>query len=198
MMSNSDIDGLASSGAAVPVYDRPCERPEPAVRGQQQPTRSIVEVIGTVRFASKLSPDPQLVEKIRDVVGLSTNPPTVAVVFAVDEHSQIQALERAQPILPMDVGQPERRTHEDPRSLMALQAAIPAARVRLEIPASDRAPSRGDLRDYGGRGHRSDPLACDERGGPCRFRDAAHAVAADHHQSDPDHPATWSRRPWMT
>jgi len=59
----------------------------------------------------KLSPDPQLVEKVRDVVGLYMNPPTNAVVFAVDEKSQIQALERAQPILPMDLGQPERQTH---------------------------------------------------------------------------------------
>lgn len=59
----------------------------------------------------KISPDPQLVEKIRDVVGLYVAPPTNAVVFSVDEKSQIQALQRAQPILPMDVGQPERRTH---------------------------------------------------------------------------------------
>jgi transposase len=59
----------------------------------------------------KLSPDPQLVDKVRDVVGLYMNPPTNAVVFAVDEKSQIQALQRAQPILPMDIGQPERRTH---------------------------------------------------------------------------------------
>jgi transposase len=59
----------------------------------------------------KLSPDPQLIEKIRDVVGLYMNPPTNAVVFSVDEKSQIQALARAQPILPMDLGQPERRTH---------------------------------------------------------------------------------------
>jgi transposase/transposase-like protein len=59
----------------------------------------------------KLSPDPQLVEKIRDVVGLYMAPPANAVVFSVDEKSQIQALQRAQPILPMDVGQPERRTH---------------------------------------------------------------------------------------
>jgi len=59
----------------------------------------------------KISPDPQLVEKIRDVVGLYMNPPANAVVFAVDEKSQIQALERAQPILPMDLGQPERQTH---------------------------------------------------------------------------------------
>jgi len=58
----------------------------------------------------KLSPDPQLVDKVRDVVGLYINPPEKAVVFAFDEKSQIQALQRAQPILPMDVGQPERRT----------------------------------------------------------------------------------------
>lgn len=59
----------------------------------------------------KLSPDPQLVAKIRDVVGLYMAPPANAVVFSVDEKSQIQALQRAQPILPMDFGQPERRTH---------------------------------------------------------------------------------------
>jgi transposase len=59
----------------------------------------------------KMSPDPQLVDKVRDVVGLYMNPPAHAVVFAFDEKSQIQALQRAQPILPMDVGQPERRTH---------------------------------------------------------------------------------------
>ena len=58
----------------------------------------------------KLSPDPQLVDKIRDVVGLYMDPPHNAVVFSFDEKSQIQALERAQPILPMDIGQPERRT----------------------------------------------------------------------------------------
>ena len=63
----------------------------------------------------KLSPDPQLVEKIRDVVGLYVAPPANAVVFSVDEKSQIQALQRAQPILPMDFGQPERRTHNDVR-----------------------------------------------------------------------------------
>src|SRR6266542_4304298 len=59
----------------------------------------------------KMSPDPQLVDKVRDVVGLYMNPPNNAVVFSFDEKSQIQALQRAQPILPMDIGQPERRTH---------------------------------------------------------------------------------------
>jgi transposase len=59
----------------------------------------------------KMSPDPQFVAKVRDVVGLYMNPPSNAVVFSFDEKSQIQALERAQPILPMDIGQPERQTH---------------------------------------------------------------------------------------
>ena len=56
------------------------------------------------------SPDPQLIDKIRDVVGLDMAPPANAVVFSVDEKSQSQALQRAPPILPMDLGQPERRT----------------------------------------------------------------------------------------
>ena len=59
----------------------------------------------------KLSPDPQLVAKVRDVVGLYMPPPQNAVVFSFDEKPQVQALQRAQPILPMDLGQPERRTH---------------------------------------------------------------------------------------
>jgi transposase len=59
----------------------------------------------------KLSDDPQFVAKVRDIVGLYMHPPQNAVVFAVDEKSQTQALERAQPVLPMDVGAPERQTH---------------------------------------------------------------------------------------
>jgi len=60
----------------------------------------------------RLSNDPQFVEKVRDIVGLYMNPPTHAVVLCVDEKSQIQALERSQPLLPMRPGQPERRTHD--------------------------------------------------------------------------------------
>ena len=62
----------------------------------------------------KLSSDPFFVEKVRDVVGLYLNPPeqTRAVVLCVDEKSQVQALERTQPLLPMRPGQPERRTHD--------------------------------------------------------------------------------------
>lgn len=60
----------------------------------------------------KLSPDPLLVEKVRDIVGLYMNPPDHALVFCVDEKSQIQALDRTQPMLPMLPGQLERRTHD--------------------------------------------------------------------------------------
>ena len=60
----------------------------------------------------KLSPDPLLIEKVRDVVGLYLCPPEHAVVLCVDEKSQIQALNRTQPLLPMRPGQIERRTHD--------------------------------------------------------------------------------------
>jgi transposase len=60
----------------------------------------------------KLSTDPLFVEKVRDVVGLYLNPPERAVVLCVDEKSQIQALDRTQPLLPMRPGQVERHTHD--------------------------------------------------------------------------------------
>lgn len=60
----------------------------------------------------KLSKDPLFVEKVRDIVGLYLNPPDKALVLCVDEKSQIQALDRTQPILPMRPGQSERRTHD--------------------------------------------------------------------------------------
>jgi transposase len=60
----------------------------------------------------KLSPDPLLIDKVRDIVGLYVNPPEHALVLCVDEKSQIQALDRTQPLLPMRPGQPERRSHD--------------------------------------------------------------------------------------
>ncbi|MFF1651734.1 IS630 family transposase, partial [Streptomyces sp. NPDC058240] len=60
----------------------------------------------------KLSTDPQFVAKVVDVVGLYHHPPEKAVVLCVDEKSQIQALDRSQPVLPMMPGMPERRTHD--------------------------------------------------------------------------------------
>ena len=60
----------------------------------------------------KLSPDPLLIEKVRDIAGLYINPPDHALVLCVDEKSQIQALDRTQPLLPMQPGQLERGTHD--------------------------------------------------------------------------------------
>jgi len=60
----------------------------------------------------KFSTDPQLEAKIRDVVGLYLNPPDKAIVLCVDEKSQVQALDRTAPTLPMRLGIPERQTHD--------------------------------------------------------------------------------------
>jgi transposase len=60
----------------------------------------------------KLSSDPLFVEKVRDIVGLYLDPPLKAMVLCVDEKSQIQALDRTQPLLPLAPGIPERRTHD--------------------------------------------------------------------------------------
>lgn len=60
----------------------------------------------------KISRDPELTRKVRDVVGLYLNPPENAIVFCVDEKSQIQALDRTQPLLPLRPGQVERQTHD--------------------------------------------------------------------------------------
>jgi len=60
----------------------------------------------------KLSTDPQFVEKVRDIVGLYLDPPERALVLCVDEKTQIQALDRSQPVLPMRPGQAERRSHD--------------------------------------------------------------------------------------
>jgi len=60
----------------------------------------------------KFSSDPEFAPKVRDIVGLYINPPEKAVVLSVDEKSQIQALDRTQPILPLRPGLPERQTHD--------------------------------------------------------------------------------------
>ena len=77
------------------------------------------------REAWKLSKDPQFIEKVRDVVGLYLNPPERAVVLCVDEKSQIQALDRTAPILPMLPGVPQRATHDYKRAgTSSLYAAL--------------------------------------------------------------------------
>ena len=60
----------------------------------------------------KLSRDPHFVTKVRDIIGLYLNPPDKALVMCMDEKSQIQALDRTQPLLPLRPGQIERRTHD--------------------------------------------------------------------------------------
>ena len=60
----------------------------------------------------KLSKDPLFIEKVRDIVGLYLNPPEKALVLCADEKSQVQALDRTQPLLPMRPGQVERHTHD--------------------------------------------------------------------------------------
>jgi transposase len=62
--------------------------------------------------AFKLAPDPQFIDKVRDIVGLYLNPPEAAVVLCVDEKSQIQALERSAPVGPLLPGVPERHSHD--------------------------------------------------------------------------------------
>ena len=76
----------------------------------------------------KLSKDPLFVEKVRDIVGLYMAPPKRAVVLCVDEKSQIQALDRTQPLLPMRPGQAERRSHDYTRhGTLSLFAALDVA-----------------------------------------------------------------------
>jgi len=108
-------------------------------------TRSMAEKVGLSRMAISriwrafslqphrsetftLSKDPLLVEKVRDIVGLYLDPPERALVLCVDEKSQIQALDRMQPLLPMRPGQVERRTHDYQRhGTTSLFAALDVA-----------------------------------------------------------------------
>lgn len=80
----------------------------------------------------KLSTDPDFVAKVRDVVGLYLSPPQHAMVLCVDEKSQIQALDRSQPMLPMRPGQPARRSHDYARhGTTSLFAALDVATGRV-------------------------------------------------------------------
>jgi transposase len=132
------LDGLLDEprpGAPRKILDRDVERvitrtlestPEDATHWS---TRSMAKASGLGRTAIgriwrafslqphrsetfKLSADPLFVEKVRDIVGLYLNPPERALVLCVDEKSQMQALDRTQPLLPMRPGQVERRTHD--------------------------------------------------------------------------------------
>jgi transposase len=87
----------------------------------------------------KFSTDPDAEEKIHDVVGLYMNPPTNAVVLSVDEKTQIQALNRTQPILPLRAGLPARQTHDYERNgLTSLYAALEVASGAVIGECSER------------------------------------------------------------
>lgn len=96
----------------------------------------------------KLSPDPLFIDKVRDVVGLYLNPPDAAVVLCVDEKTQVQALDRTAPILPLIPGTPERRTHDYKRNgTTNLYAALNVAsgHVIADMTARHRAEEFGHL-----------------------------------------------------
>ena len=86
----------------------------------------------------KLSSDPLFVDKVRDIVGLYLSPPDRALVLCVDEKSQIQALDRTQPVLPMLPGMPERRTHDYKRHGTTL-----CSPPSMSPPASSSASATG-------------------------------------------------------
>jgi transposase len=87
----------------------------------------------------KFSTDPDAEEKIHDVVGLYLNPPTNAVVLSIDEKTQIQALNRTQPLLPLRPGLPARQTHDYKRNgLTSLYAALEVTSGAVVGACSDR------------------------------------------------------------
>ncbi len=91
------------------------------------------------RESFKLSPDPLFIEKVRDIVGLYLNPPDAAVVLCVDEKSQIQALDRSAPVLPLMPGVPERATHDYVRNgTTNLYAALDVASGQVIAEMSPR------------------------------------------------------------
>jgi transposase len=111
----------------VDIITRTLETPPPHTT--QWTTRSMAEVAGLSKATIsriwrtfglqshrvdtfKLSADPQFIEKVRDIVGLYLNPPDHALVLSFDEKSQVQALDRTRPLLPMRPGIPARQTHD--------------------------------------------------------------------------------------
>jgi len=87
----------------------------------------------------RLSSDPQFIEKVRDIVGLYLNPPEAAVVLCVDEKTQVQALDRTAPILPLLPGTPARATHDYRRhGTTNLYAALNVASGKVISNLSER------------------------------------------------------------
>jgi transposase len=89
--------------------------------------------------AFKLSTDPQFIDKVRDIVGLYLNPPEAALVLCVDEKTQVQALDRTAPVLPLLPGVVERRTHDYRRhGTTNLYAALDVASGKVITDLTDR------------------------------------------------------------
>lgn len=87
----------------------------------------------------KLSNDPQFIEKVRDVVGLYMNPPEAALVLCVDEKTQVQALDRTQPVFPIRPGVPERQSHDYVRhGTTNLYAALDVASGKVIADLTER------------------------------------------------------------
>ncbi|QEH37379.1 hypothetical protein OJF2_59690 [Aquisphaera giovannonii] len=151
---DSRLDGLADEprpGAPRTITDEQVERvitrtlEEKPRAGTHWSTRGMAQAAGISQTAVsriwrafglkphlsesfKLSTDPFFVEKVRDVVGLYMSPPENAIVLSVDEKSQVQALDRTQPLLPMTPGQAERGTHDYVRNgTTSLFAALDVA-----------------------------------------------------------------------
>ena len=99
----------AERDALVDTLDGGRDRDEPE---RDQPDLAGVRAQAASGRDFKLSPDPQFIDKVRDIVGLYLNPPEAAVVLCVDEKSQIQALDRTAPVLPLMPGVPARQTHD--------------------------------------------------------------------------------------
>jgi transposase len=87
----------------------------------------------------KLSTDPQFIDKVRDIVGLYLNPPEAALVLCVDEKTQVQALDRTAPVLPLLAGTPQRATHDYRRhGVTNLYAALDLASGKIITELTDR------------------------------------------------------------
>jgi len=111
----------------------------------------------------KFSTDPQLVAKVTDVVGLYLAPPENAIVLCVDEKSQIQALDQAAPMFPMQPGLPERRTHDHKRhGTSTLFAALEVATGTVTSACKPRHRTRSSSRSSS-RSPRPTPTAAPDR-----------------------------------
>lgn len=118
MMDPSKVDAIVNAT----LHTKPRDATQWSVRSMAKAQRVSPSVVQRIWKAHRLQPhrvetfklsrDPQFAPKVRDIVGLYLNPPDKALVLCVDEKSQIQALDRTQPVLPLRPGIPARQTHD--------------------------------------------------------------------------------------